>query len=168
MQDVTARNALLESQNRVLSMALIHQKLYQDEQIDKVEFATFADELFGQLKGVFGQNANVLFNNEMNETFLGINTAIPLGLILNELITNSLKYAFDQVATPFIKITFEESGEWSILTYTDNGPGLPADVDLNQVTTMGLRLVSRLSKQLKGSADYRTDELSSFIIKFAH
>ena len=166
VQDVAAKNALLEGQNRVLSIALIHQKLYQDEKLDMVEFATFADELFTQLRGVFGAGAEVKFVNEMQETFLGIDTAVPLGLILNELITNSFKYAFKNIAAPCIKLQLEKNKETYRLTYSDNGTGLPADVHIEHSKSLGLRLVNRLSKQLNGNAVYIKNEWSNFVVTF--
>ena len=163
VKDEAAKSALLEGQNRVLSIALIHQKLYQDEQLDTVEFATFADELFSQLNGVFRKpDVDVNFINEVPEMFLGIDIAVPLGLILNELITNSFKYAFKDSVKPAITLKFKKDGQ-SILTYSDNGPGLPGDINFERSKTLGLKLVSRLSKQLHGSASYIKNE---FVIYF--
>ena len=164
--DEAAKSALLEGQNRVLSIALIHQKLYQDEKIDKVEFSTFADELFGQLNGVFRKpGVEVILINEVPEMFLSIDVAVPLGLILNELITNSFKYAFKEVARPSIILRFKKGAEQSVLTYADNGSGLPGGISIDRSKSLGLKLVSRLSKQLSGSATYMKSEFTIYFVE---
>ena len=167
VKDESAKNALLEGQNRVLSIALIHQKLYQDEKLDMVEFSNFADELFAQLKDVFWNGGvEIEFQNRIPETFLRIDIALPLGLILNELITNSCKYAFRNVASPCIKVKLEIVNRLYTLTYSDNGPGLPDEINLEHTKSLGLRLVNRLSKQLHGTATYFNNEWSNFQISF--
>jgi two-component sensor histidine kinase len=164
VKDEAAKNALLEGQNRVLSIALIHQKLYQHEHLDEVEFSDFADELFGQLKGVFRKpDTEINFINETGETFIGIDIAVPLGLILNELITNSFKYAFGGRAEVWLKLKMAREGNAYVLTYSDSGPGLPGNIDMERSSTLGLRLINRLSKQLNGSAVYVNNE---FIVRF--
>jgi len=166
VKDETAKTALLEGQNRVLSIALMHQQLYRDDQIDKIELGNYTDELFAQLKTIFGAGREVTFINDMPATLLDIDTAIPLGLILNELFTNSFKHAFENVSNPLIKVTLEKIKEVYILTCSDNGPGLPPGVHVEQTRSLGLRLVNRLSNQLHGGAEYVKSDLSSFLITF--
>ena len=166
VKDEVAKSALLEGQNRVMSIALIHQKLYQDEKLDLVEFSTFADELFSQLRSIFDVGTGVHIINEIPETFIGIDTAVPLGLILNELITNSFKYAFKNIASPCIRLSMETKGDVYILTYSDNGAGLPADINIEHSKSLGLRLVNRLSKQLNGNVLYFKKDWCNFVISF--
>ena len=167
VNDEAAKTALIESQNRVLSIALIHEKLYQDHQIDKVEFSTFADELFNQLNSVFGADIKVAFINNVPEIFLNIDTAIPLGLILNELATNSFKYAFKTAPAPAITLGMECGGNDCSLVYCDNGPGLPEGTNVERAKSLGLRLVGRLSKQLHGNVKYEKNHLGAcFFISF--
>jgi len=167
VRDEAAKAALLESQNRVLSIALIHQKLYQDHQIDKVELSAFADDLFHQLNNVFGPGIKVAFTNKLPKTLLNIDTAIPLGLMLNELTTNSFKYAFNDALAPSIILELEYSDARYTLVYCDNGPGLPEGINLGVVKSLGLRLVNSLSKQLHGDVKYiKNNTGGCFMISF--
>lgn len=166
--DPAAQTSLTESQNRVLSIALIHQKLYQDDQMDMVDFTTFSSELFEQVKRVFGKGEMpvILFLDKEHMLF-PIDTAVPLGLILNELITNSFKYAMgNNKSETFIRVSLAAKDGGYELHYADNGPGLPADIDFGTTRSLGLRLVSRLSKQLNGSARYFKDDGANFVISF--
>jgi two-component sensor histidine kinase len=101
------------------------------------------------------------------ETLLDIDTAVPLGLIMNELLTNSFKYAFEENKKGVIKIDLKEekTGEYT-LTYSDNGKGIAKDIDIKNTTSLGLRLIHRLSKQLGGSVSYQYRKGSTFIISF--
>ena len=104
---------------------------------------------------------------DVPETLLDIDTAVPLGLIMNELLTNSYKYAFDTQKEGLIKIDLEplNPGDF-ILNYADNGPGIANNININNSTSLGLRLINRLSKQLGGSATYQYNNGSSFKIHF--
>lgn len=167
VDDTAAKEALTESQNRVLSIALIHQKLYQDEKTDKIEFGTFADELFEQVKKVFGRTViPVRFINSITNSSLTIDSAVPLGLILNELITNSFKYAFVNNIQPMISIDIKPNGDHYQMIYYDNGSGLPAKINFEKSETLGLKLINRLSKQLKGNAIYKYENGCKFYINF--
>lgn len=167
VKDEAAKQAILEGQNRVLSIALIHQKLYQDERLDTVEFATFAQELFGQLNSVFGRNINpVKFINEVPKVYSNIDIAVPLGLMLNELVTNSFKYAFPDNDSPQIKLSFAVRGGMQIIYYHDNGPGLPAGIDIDKTKSLGLRLINRLSNQIEGKVTYKYEGGSLFTITY--
>jgi two-component sensor histidine kinase/sugar lactone lactonase YvrE len=167
IEDERAKLALTESQNRVLSIALIHQKLYQNEHLDAVEFSSFADELFGQLNGIFAHPQKVVFDNLLVGSYLGIDVAVPLGLILNELMTNSFKYAFHGNEQPVIRLQLLEADKHLLLQYDDNGPGLPASIDPAKAKSLGIKLISRLSVQLEGRSEYQyQDQLSTFRIYF--
>ena len=98
---------------------------------------------------------------------LDVDTAIPLGLILNELVTNSCKYAFNENKTGSISMAIftAKDGEY-IFEYRDNGPGIPSDFDFKKTDSLGLRLIQRLVKQLRGTFNYRYENLSIFEIKF--
>jgi two-component sensor histidine kinase len=154
LTDEMAKEALLESQNRVLSIALVHQKLYQNERLDAVEFADFANELFDQIQAVFSTSKSVGFVNRLPTITIDVNVAVPLGLMLNELITNSFKYAFHHTALPEIVVSMKQEGADYAWHYKDNGPGLPAELEIGKSTSLGLRLITRLAKQLGGSVHY--------------
>ncbi|SOE22608.1 Two-component sensor histidine kinase, contains HisKA and HATPase domains [Spirosomataceae bacterium TFI 002] len=167
--DERSNNILIDSQNKVKSIALIHQKLYQTENIARVEFREFIDELFSQIVGTLSKGrSEVILLNEIENAILDIDTAVPMGLISNELITNSLKHAF--VNTALGKITFritENTDKSYTLFYSDNGPGLPNGSLDAKTENMGLKLVRRLAQQLEGGVKYhKSKELSTFEIQF--
>ncbi|RYD57594.1 MAG: hypothetical protein EOP56_07390 [Sphingobacteriales bacterium] len=163
--DSEARAALQESQNRVLSIALVHQKLYQNEGLDAIEFSSFANELFIQIDAVFAkQEKRVNFINLLPITSVVVDTAVPLGLVLNELITNSFKYAFHDTANPQIVLSLQKTDAGYEFEYKDNGPGLPPNIDIAKAKSLGLRLITRLTKQLNGTVRYQYDDGGVFTI----
>jgi two-component sensor histidine kinase len=138
----------------VLAMSLIHQRLYQTDNIGQIEFSDFLSQLFEQLK--ISYDMNVELETSSSSAALDIDTAIPLGLILNELLTNSFKHAFEDVDKALVKVrlnTLPDNAGY-VLEYADNGAGLPDDLKIGECKSMGLRLVSRLSFQLFGEAHY--------------
>lgn len=169
VEDETAKAALSEGQNRVKSIALIHQKLYQHENLAAIELNNFVNELYRQGGSIFAKKDQAVeVDFSIPETFIDIDTAVPLGLILNELLTNSFKYAFEQGRNNELRIGLvtEANGKYN-LSYFDNGSGLPTGVDLNKSKSLGLRLIHRLSKQIGGSAQYHFNKGSIFTINFA-
>ncbi len=155
VKEQAAKDALTESQNRVMSIALIHQKLYQNAAVDKVDFYDFSSDLFLHLKHVFEESIqSVSFINNSQNIFLPIDVAVPLGLIVNELFTNSFKYAFTDNAEPQIEINCKQNGHSFYFNYRDNGPGLPVTINPSKTKSMGLRLISRLSVQINGKANF--------------
>jgi len=167
VSDENARTALSESQARVMSMAIIHQKLYQDEMLDSLLFRAFADDLFLQIKSISGNTPeSVQLVNELPDRYFEIDIAVPLGLILNELITNSFKYARASSGALSIILRLIKKDEYDVLEYRDNGQGMPAGTSLENNHSMGLQLVRRLSNQLGGHAEYTFDKGSVFSVYF--
>ena len=169
LKDETIEQTFRESQNRVKSIALIHQRLYQDEDLSSIELKEYVNELYKQIQHVFNKvNQKVTFTNKIEKTFLDIDTAVSLGLIINELFTNSFKYAFNTKSMGEITIQLFTKAEGTYqLIYTDNGKGLPDGFDFKNVNSFGLRLVSRLCKQLFGKIVYqRSQGYPEFIIDF--
>lgn len=156
--------AIIESQNRVLSIAFIHQNLYQHDDIKGVEVQSFVNELAKHIHHVFSKpDCEITVENNMPQTYLDIDTAVPLGLIINELLTNSYKYAFVNKNGGTIKVglTKKREGEY-LFTYFDSGVGLPKNYDVNKATSLGLRLVRQLAKQLAGKINYTYNDGSKF------
>ena len=167
-EDESALEAMKEGQNRVKAMALIHQGLYQHEDIATIQFQDYAQQLLQQLSGIYTLDKPINTSVTGENTSLDIDTAVPLGLILNELITNSFKYAFQEVEECSIAIQLsqgEEKGSYQ-LKVTDNGQGLPKDFDWKKTKSIGLRLIRRLSKQLYGNFDYQYQDGAIFTISF--
>ncbi|MEO8148606.1 MAG: histidine kinase dimerization/phosphoacceptor domain -containing protein, partial [Bacteroidia bacterium] len=162
LTDTAAKSAIEEGQSRVQSIAILHHQLYQHEDLSKVELNTFVNELFRQITGVFKKHdQEVHANIQIPETFFDIDTAVPLGLILNELFTNSYKYAHPAIAsilpdeneqtTLLIDVNLIKDAGNLILVYKDNGVGLPPAFDFEKAKSLGLRIVTRLAKQIKGT-----------------
>jgi two-component sensor histidine kinase len=134
--------------NRVKSMALIHEKLYRSKNFARVDFADYIQSLTNHLFIAFGIEPKAIrLNVNVKDIFLDINTAIPCGLIINELISNSLKHAFLDVKKGEIKIAMHPLNENEIeLIVSDNGVGLPKDVDFRNTKSLGLHLVNILAR----------------------
>jgi two-component sensor histidine kinase len=164
-----AKLAMQESQNRISAIALIHQRLYQNDNMGAIEIKGFVEDMYGQIATVFSTKdikTKAILN--LPNTFLDIDTSVPLGLIINELITNSFKYAFNKTNEGIIKIELVEIeiGHYT-LTYQDNGPGLPLGFDFSKEKTLGIKLIRILSKQLSGKAEYKKEnDNPTFVIDF--
>ncbi|MEM7040578.1 MAG: sensor histidine kinase, partial [Bacteroidota bacterium] len=168
IDDEKALVAVEDGQNRVKAMALIHEKLYQNENLAQLNFDDYTAQLVKQIASIFpgGQDVTVQINGENID--LDIDTAIPLGLIMSELLTNAFKYARENNPDPRIWINLEQGQEAGsmILDVRDNGPGLPADFELEKAKSLGLRLVRNLARQLYGTVTYRDEVGAVFKIEF--
>ncbi|MAU15770.1 MAG: histidine kinase [Muricauda sp.] len=143
--------ALEEGKSRVKAMALIHQKLYQNDDLSVIEMQGYIESLINSVQSVYkkgGHNISITIDAEGTE--LDIDRAIPFGLILNELVSNSFKYAFpENDENGKIYIHLRKNGDQGYFEYTDNGIGLPEDSDERAHSSMGLRLINRLVNQLQ-------------------
>lgn len=160
--------AFQEGQSRVKAMSLIHQKLYQTENLTEIDFEDYTSQLIGQLAALYKIDKTTVDQTiDIKNIKLDIDTAIPLGLILNELISNSYKYAFGARDKGEIHIELARTDQGKLqLEISDNGEGLPSDIDLQKTKTLGLRLVNVLTKQLNGNLSYESSPKSRFIIEF--
>ncbi|MBI2865494.1 MAG: AAA family ATPase [Chloroflexi bacterium] len=162
-----------ESQNRVHSMALIHEKLYESESLTKIDLAEYIESLTANLFLSYGVTERVVRPKTYVENVtLDVDTVIPCALIINELVSNSLKHAFPDGArragdTGEIRIDLRhDTGNRFILTISDNGVGLPEDFDLQTCDSLGLQLVSVLARQLKGNIQVKSNGGTEFAITF--
>lgn len=161
-----AVDAISESQRRVEAMAMIHQKLYQSENLSMIDMPSYIDELTSYLKDSFN-NESIRFALDIEKIQFPISHSIPVGLILNEAITNALKYAFPDHRKGVIKIILKKYNPDSfLLTIWDNGIGLPADFDLQNTNTLGLRLLQGLSDDIQASIAITTDNGTKITIDF--
>ncbi len=175
MTDVKAKAAFIEGQSRVRSVALIHNNLYQYENLGAVELNSFVNDLQIQLNSIFNEeHIDIKFVNNIPPAEIDIDTAVPVGLVLNELFTNTYKYAFKGMETTekdkkieiALQVFDEKNGKKYLLVYKDNGCGLPKGMNIKKVNSLGLQLIADLCKQLKGSVKYEYDNGSKFIIEF--
>jgi two-component sensor histidine kinase len=160
-----------ESRDRIRSMALIHETLYQTKDFANVDFGRHVKAIANHLFRSYGVNPEKIgLKIDMADTLLELNNAIPCGLVINELISNSLKYAFPQDGTGEIKITLRSMNQDEIeLTVSDDGIGIPAEMDLEKVESMGLQLVNILvENQLEGEIDLDRDGGTAFRIRFTN
>lgn len=165
------KKIIKSSQNRVISMAIIHEMLYMNDNLSKIEFRPYVEELSTFLiKSVAGSNHSIDLSIDIPDIKLGIDTAIPLGLLINETITNSLKYGFEDKNDGRIEIGLqkeENSDEDYILTISDNGIGFSDEVNSKSSKSLGLKLIHNLARQLRGSA-VKNDSIegTAYKIKF--
>lgn len=169
LNDEAAQEALKEGQNRVRSIALIHQNLYQLESLSAIELKRFVNDLCRQVSSVFQKQSPVQMNITVPDLHLDIDSAVPLGLLLNELLSNSFKYAFNNGIAGKINldISIVTEGKYQLL-YSDNGPGLPADFDVSKASTLGMQLINDLSRQIGGKVKYENKNGALFSINFTN
>jgi two-component sensor histidine kinase/HAMP domain-containing protein len=160
---------LRESQTRIESMALIHQKLYDSDDLMVVDFAEYSRNLATHLLSSYGVSQKVALRVDSDAGIsLAINSAIPCGLIINELVSNSLKYAFSGRENGEIRIALRRKEDGRIkLTVADNGAGIPDTIDFRNTESLGLRLVNILSGQLEGTLELEKIGGTKFELTFA-
>ena len=163
-----SKAAFDEGQSRIRSISLIHQNLYQHETLGSIQFKTFVNELVEQVQEVFEQKDKpVKVHLQLEEQLLDIDTAVPVGLILNELLTNSFKYAVKPGVETHIHLAIEDTRDgYFLLRYNDSGPGLPEGTFFSNASSLGLRLIKGLALQVGGEATYEYKAGAEFRIRF--
>ncbi len=158
-----------ESQNRIKSMALVHEKLYQSKGLANIDFNEYIKHLVNILSRSYGINTGAIdLKIDVEDVMIGVDTAIPCGLIVNELVSNCLKHAFPEVKKGKIKIILHSTDESEIeLTVSDNGVGIPKDLDFRNIDSLGLKLVNILTRQIGGKLDLDRSEGTRFHIRFS-
>jgi two-component sensor histidine kinase len=168
VEDDTALEMFKESRLRVRSMAMVHEKLYRSKDLSRVDFREYVYSLGYHLFQMYGVAPDsVALNIDIEDILLDINTAIPCGLVVSELISNALKHAFPQGRTGAITVTMKpvENGDID-LTVADNGVGLAGDLDLKNTDSFGLQLVDMLTEQMQGSLSIDRNGGTTFAIRF--
>jgi PAS domain S-box-containing protein len=159
--DEQLQNILQETQNRINSMAMVHQKLYESQDLSHINLKEYINELIQLLITSYVEPAgNIEFNMRLNDVNVLIDTAIPCGLILNELITNSLKYAFpdNRSGEIFIELYRAEDNKITLIV-KDNGTGFPDGFDIHKDRGMGMQVLFLLAEnQLKANIDYNSED----------
>jgi len=155
-----------ESENRIHTIALVHESLYNSNDISEINFHDYVESLVQNIKDSYNVNIkNIKITLELDDYELGIETAIPLGLIINELVSNAIKHAFmNQEGNILLKLT--KSDDIYELTIRDDGKGLRNDFDIDNEKSLGFILINALVKQLEGEIEVLIDGGSVFIIKF--
>lgn len=167
--DPVTAGLIREAQNRVEAMALIHQRLYKTQNVSTVDFVRFAGDLFEKLRYAYGfYKKEINYEIQIEPDTMDVDSAIPLGLILNELLSNSFKYGFlNTLKIPALKISLhkEPAGHY-LFTYCDNGPGIESTGTEKPHEGFGIQLIGSLSKQLKGEHVFWSDNGYHFKLTF--
>jgi PAS domain S-box-containing protein len=160
---------LKESQNRIASIAMVHEKLYGSNDLAEIDFAHYIADLTAHLFDSYNiRSSQIQLTTHIDPVTLDIDTAIPCGLIVNELVSNALKYAFSGTQAGEIQVTLQHRLDQSLaLIVRDNGSGLPQGFDFKQAKTLGMTLVKGLVKQLKGTLEINNQPGTTVIITFA-
>jgi PAS domain S-box-containing protein len=168
LHDTSSRDALEECQTRVQAIALIHEKLYQSRDYSRVPFSEYVKSLASSIFAATGISPSAVnLRLEMQEVSLGVDKAIPCGLILNELITNALKHAFPAPRLGTVSVELSRDGDGRVtISVSDNGTGMPENFDLNHSPSLGLSLVHTLVEQLEGHIDIVRDSGTTFRVAF--
>ncbi len=167
--DKKMKSLLKSSQNRVISMAMVHEMLYMREDLSKIEYKSYVEELSEYLvRSVKGAENRVKLNIDIPDIKLGIDTAIPLGLLINEALTNALKYGIREDCEGEINIALKKEDELDyILNIGDNGEGFSDQLDHKNSKSLGLKLIHNLARQLKGTIIRDSSKQgTNYIVKF--
>ncbi|MDO9550094.1 MAG: histidine kinase dimerization/phosphoacceptor domain -containing protein [Methanoregula sp.] len=164
--DVTTNNAMIDVESRIRSMALVHEKLYNSADLKSIPIGDYLRTLSTQLIHLYSlDQSRIRFRIEMEDIAIDINQTIPIGLLMNELITNALKHAFPGGRDGEISIAGEIRDADLVITFKDNGIGIPTDFDWRNAKTLGLRLVVTLTDQINGTVELVRDGGTIFIIR---
>lgn len=168
VKDQGTLNILKESQNRIKSMAFIHESLYQTKDFSSINFSEYVINLSQNLIHSYSNFGNeIKLNLDIQNVFLNLDLAIPCGLIINEIVSNALKYAFvDKRGDCEVSVQMKLEDEDLILIVADNGIGLPKDFDYRNTQSLGLQLVVTLTDQLNGTIEMDRENGTRYTIIF--
>lgn len=153
-------------------MAQVHESLYKSKDLAHIDLQNYIETMSSQIRAQYGKERDIRLQVQAVGMELGLDVAVPCGLILNELITNAYKHAFpgnrprSEQGNCEINVIVNQEGSMNVLTVANNGVGLPADLDWEKSETLGLRLVQMLSKQINGSIELNRSAGTVFRLKF--
>ncbi|MBD2206713.1 GAF domain-containing protein [Calothrix sp. FACHB-1219] len=165
IDDPTVLKLLTESQRRVKTMALIHERLYRSENLARIHFASYVEKLVKDIVRSYTSNkASIRISLDVSDVELDLDTAVTCGLIINELVSNALKYAFPQQAGEIALQFWLDDSEHYCLVVKDNGIGVPGHIDPAHTTSLGMQLIYGLTEQLGGKVQVDRQGGSQFTI----
>jgi PAS domain S-box-containing protein len=169
ISDKRVQEIFRDAQSRVLTMSLVHDKLYKSENFSSINISGYVHDLITSIESSHNiDNGKIQIKINVQPLSINLDTMIPVGLIINELVTNSLKHAFPDGKKGSIEILFrKEDDEKLLLCVNDNGIGIPEDIDIANITSLGLRLVQTLTTQINGNLSIQNKDGSRFCIAFA-
>jgi PAS domain S-box-containing protein len=177
MEETKANNEMFnpllqELDGRIRSMAQVHEGFYKSADLAHIDLQNYIETMGAQISAQFGADRNIRFSVQAVGVEVGLDVAVPCGLILNELITNAYKHAFPGNRTHSeqgnceINVSVNQEGNMNVVAVTNNGVGLPADLDWEKSDTLGLRLIKMLSQQINGSIELDRSAGTAFRLKF--
>lgn len=164
VENETVANVLIESQRRVNAIALIHQKIYQEDHASQVDFKSYLDDLVYSQKIL---NSHIDWEVDCKETLLKLDIAVPLGLIISELTTNSIKHAFKEIENPKIWVSLKNDSDEFRLTVRDNGNGLPDKFNIESSSSLGHEIIVSLVEQIDAKLETDNSNGAIFNISFS-
>jgi len=167
IKDQTTLKAVQDGQNRVRSMALVHEKFYQAEELSEIDFGEYVEKLTQYIYQSYGDKTDrIKLQIKTDQVKLDMDTAMPSGLLVNEIVTNAYKYAFPADMHGEIKIELMKRDGKVVFQISDNGIGLPEMINLEQSETLGMQLIQALTAQLDGELEVIRDGGTTFRISF--
>jgi len=167
IEDPAAKDLFRQSQQRINSMSMIHQMLYQSDHLAGINYRDYLERLvYSLVSSVKGDDFDLQINMNVPDLSLNVDTAIPLGLLVNEIVTNALKYGLNKGSESLLTLELQPQGEHSFqLHIGDNGDGIPGEwTKASSPTSLGLRLIQQLSRQLQGSIQRDTTQVGTHYV----
>ncbi|CCO24330.1 histidine kinase dimerization/phosphoacceptor domain -containing protein [Maridesulfovibrio hydrothermalis] len=164
--DIEASNLLRECQHRVRSMSMLHEKLYRSEDLSRIDMNEYALTLINFLLRSYSVDGKVTPTFDINNVHLGIDSAIPCGLIINELVSNALRHAYPEEGVGTLSISMNRTDGYIKLVVSDNGIGMPEEFTIGSTKTLGMTLVETLAQQLSGKVDFCNNNGATIQITF--
>jgi two-component sensor histidine kinase len=167
LKEDVAVNAILESRHRIQAMSMLHQRIYQSQNMSGIAMPSYIHELVYYLNNSFNLGKRIIFNVSVEDIMLDLVQAVPVGLILNEAITNSLKYAFPNQRDGEIKVSLKKIHEGPLLlSIADDGIGLCQDFNIEEIKSFGLKLINGLTEDLEGDFSIKGQPGTTLLIEF--
>ena len=160
------KHHLSEVQHRIAAMSLIHEKLYKSSNFAKIDLQDYLKDLIKFLSGFFNKGKDITIHFDIDNVYASTKKIVPIALIVNELITNCFKYAFKNQTSGDIFVSLKKTEQDLILSISDSGQGLPSELDLNTLKSLGFKLINIFTRQLKGTYELKNNPGLSVTIKF--
>ena len=165
--DKKEKRYIKESQNRIRSIALVHEKLYQSENLSEIDIQELLKSLVNDIQQAYSLNKTVQFQFDVDTLKISVDMAIPCALIINELIINAIQHGFKKQKDKRIDVHFKSTNKTYMFSVIDNGIGLPDHIDVENVKSLGLTLVTALTDQLSGVLTVKRNKGTSVSVEFA-
>ncbi|MBU1001843.1 MAG: response regulator [Proteobacteria bacterium] len=167
IKDPETRELFMQSRDRVRSMALVHEKLYQSDDLARIDYKSYLMTITKTMMQTYREESRkVRLDLDLEQIYLPVDSAIPCSLLVNELLTNAMKHAFKGRDSGVISINLRREGESIELKVSDNGSGFPKDLDFRKTETLGMQLVVNLVGQLRGEIQEDFTDGTAFTIRF--